>query len=241
MPKNIEASRVAEAGSRHPIKVALTGPICFTPSRKAEKPPAVPTIIITAIISQAIKSRSFGIIQALVIIDMTRPPISIPHPVTSMFPHLEMIGREKSVYVITPTADRSPNISPAGEIVMFLGFPPVEIKYVPKTARKTARTCESIILVFVTMDIKTIIITTFRLCNTVAVAESEYFMALTKVYWHIKSPRMAKARSQDTSFGWVQILKILSFSFLSLTADIIKRTTPDKTILMAVNQAESSS
>ena len=128
IPKNIAASKVAEAGSRHPIKVALTGPICFTPSRKMEKPPAVPTTIIIDIINHAMKSRSFGIIQALVIMDITRPPMSMPQPVTSMLPHFTIIGLEKSVYVITPTADNNPKISPAVEIVMFRGFPPVEIK-----------------------------------------------------------------------------------------------------------------
>lgn len=97
IPKNMEASRVAEAGSKHPIRVALTGPICFTPSRKTEKARAVPIIIIMAIISQAKKSRSLGKIQALVKIDIRIPPNNMPQPVTIIFPQLTIIGREKSV------------------------------------------------------------------------------------------------------------------------------------------------
>ena len=97
IPKNMEASRVAEAGSKQPIRVALTGPICFTPSRKTEKPRAVPITIIMAIISQAMKSRSWGKIQALVKIDMRMPPRSMPQPVTIIFPQEAIIGLEKSV------------------------------------------------------------------------------------------------------------------------------------------------
>ena len=51
---SIAAERtVAEAGSRQPIKVALTGPIYFTPERKREKDNAVPINIITATIIKA--------------------------------------------------------------------------------------------------------------------------------------------------------------------------------------------
>lgn len=97
IPKNMEASRVAEAGSKQPIRVVLTGLICFTPSRKTEKPSAVPITIIIVIIRQAMKSRSLGKIQALVKIDMRMPPRSMPQPVTIMFPQEAIIGREKSV------------------------------------------------------------------------------------------------------------------------------------------------
>ena len=76
IPKNMEASRVAEAGSKQPIRVVLTGLICFTPSRKTEKPSAVPITIIIVIIRQAMKSRSLVKIQALVKIDMRMPPRS---------------------------------------------------------------------------------------------------------------------------------------------------------------------
>ena len=88
------------------------------------------------------------------------------------------------------------------------------------------------------MDINTIIITTLRLCKTVAVAESEYFMALIKAYWHNKSPKMAKAKSQARSFGTVQIFKTLSFSLKDSKSN---SKIPDKTILIAVTQDESIS
>ena len=61
------------------------------------------------------------------------------------------------------------------------------------------------------MDINAIIITTLRLCKTVAVAESEYFMALIKAYWHNKSPSMAKAKSQARSFGQSKFLRPYPF------------------------------
>ena len=88
------------------------------------------------------------------------------------------------------------------------------------------------------MDINTIIMTTLRLCKTVAVAESEYFMALIKVYWHNKSPSMAKAKRQARSLGTVQIFMTLSFS---LRAPKINSKIPDKTIRIAVTQDESIS
>ena len=49
VPRNSEERTVAEAGSRHPISVALTGPIYLTPSRNAENPPAVPISTMIAI------------------------------------------------------------------------------------------------------------------------------------------------------------------------------------------------
>lgn len=104
VPRNRAESAVAEAGSRQPMRVAFTGPMSLTPSRKAEKPRAVPIKTIAAIKSQAVPSRFSGNIQAFVTTASTRPPMSIPQPVTVRLPQEAMMGRDRRVYVTTPKA-----------------------------------------------------------------------------------------------------------------------------------------
>ena len=82
VPRNSEERTVAEAGSRHPISVALTGPIYLTPSRNAENPPAVPISTMIAIMPHAVRSSPSGMTHALEARKRTAPPVSMPQPVT---------------------------------------------------------------------------------------------------------------------------------------------------------------
>ena len=63
VPRKKEDKIVAVAGSMQPIKVALTGPINFTPCKNKEKPPAVPMTTIIIIITIENRSKLLGRFQ----------------------------------------------------------------------------------------------------------------------------------------------------------------------------------
>ena len=148
------------------------------------------------------------------------------------------MGRDSSVYVTTPTAAGIPKINPAVERSMLPGSPPVAIRYVLASARKTAAVCATLMRLRFLAATSTAIMITFRFCSTVAVAELEYFTAPRNVYWHIRSPSSAKARSHMTSRRDVHIL---SMPLPSPGIAMMSSAIPESTMRIAVSHPESRS
>ena len=96
-----------------------------------------------------------------------------------------------------------------GSAMNLPGSPLVATRYVPVMASTMAMICLLLIRVCVLAATTMAIMTTLRLCSTVAVPEFEYFTDARKAYWQSRSPAMAKATRRNVSFLSLKMLKSL--------------------------------
>ena len=110
------------------------------------------------------------------------------------------------------------------------------MRKVPASASMSASTWLRVSILRVHTAMTTAIITTFRLCNTVAVAEFECSIAARYVYWHSSSPNRAKASSHSVS---VRLRKTPKSFVPDLGAATASSTRPESSMRTAVTQLAS--